>query len=165
MASFILWWFIIQRGGFLHSAFATVGMTMLVRLYGFAHCFHNVSRCTAFPSSGSPSGEPASPRGSSCTVSGDTPFESNVILSGRPPERHTGRSLRFRWWGDPFIRTGCVRNVVWRWIIAATLRNTIQPYRLYSECGVVPFWAVFFLHIHFTVLLPFRGFRLYMGAV
>ena len=27
MAIFILWWFILQRGGFLHSANATVGMT------------------------------------------------------------------------------------------------------------------------------------------
>ena len=27
MASFILWWFFVPRGGFLHSACATVGMT------------------------------------------------------------------------------------------------------------------------------------------
>ena len=67
------------------------------------------------------------------------------------PERHTGRSLWFRWWVDsfnrtgcirdiaggrlpplharwwviPFIRTGCIRHVPWRWIIAATLRGTV----------------------------------------
>ena len=27
------------------------------------------------------------------------------------PERHTGRSLRLRWWVLPFIRTGYIRNV------------------------------------------------------
>ena len=124
VACFILCRFFLQRGGFLHSADAPVGMTSL----------------------------------------GGSVHTRRLFLQ-RPPERHAGRSLRFRWEVDSFSHTGCVRNVVWRWIIAATLRNTIQPYRLYSECGVVPFWAVFFLHIHFTVLLPFRGFRLYMGAV
>ena len=71
------------------------------------------------PSSGSPSGEPASPEGSSCTVLlGGTIqphrlyskrglamnhrryiawFHSTArVVSGRFPERHTGRSLRFR---------------------------------------------------------------------
>ena len=28
----------------------------------------------------------------------------------RFPERHTGRSLRFRWWAVPFNHTGCIRN-------------------------------------------------------
>ena len=51
------------------------------------------------------------------------------------PERHTGRSLRFRWLVDSFIHTGCIRYVAWRWIIAATLRGSIRPYRLYSERG------------------------------
>ena len=44
VADFILCWFIIQRGGFLHSADAAVGMTMLVRFYGFAHCFYSILR-------------------------------------------------------------------------------------------------------------------------
>ena len=39
------------------------------RFYGFAHCFHNVSCCTAFPHQSRPQGEPASPEGSSCSVS------------------------------------------------------------------------------------------------
>ena len=47
VASFILWWSILQRGGFLHSADAAVGMTMLVRFYGFAYCFYSISRCPA----------------------------------------------------------------------------------------------------------------------
>ena len=137
MASFTLCWFFPQRGGFLHSANAAVGMTMLVRFYGFAHCFHNVSRCTAFPSSVSPSGEPASPRGSSCTVLLGgiiQPHRFYSICGGRQVcrpygyvgrwfrssawvvfaaflERHTGRSLRFRWWVVPFNRTSCICNV------------------------------------------------------
>ena len=53
----------------------------------------------------------------------------------RFPERHIGRSLRFRWEVDSFIHTGCIRYVAWRWIIAATLRGSIRPYRLYSERG------------------------------
>ena len=54
--------------------------------------FHAAPR----PSSGSPSGEPASPKGSSCSVSGGAPLESYGVISGRSPERHAGRSLRFR---------------------------------------------------------------------
>ena len=57
------------------------------------------------------------------------------VIFATSPERHTGRSLRFRWLVDSFIRTGCIRNVAWRWIIAATLRSTIQPHRLYSKRG------------------------------
>ena len=63
------------------------------------------------PSSGSPSGEPASPKGSSCSVSGGILLHSYVVITGRFPERHTGRSLRFRWEVDSFIRTRCTRNV------------------------------------------------------
>ena len=63
VADFILWWFIIQRGGFLHSADAAVGMTILERFYGFAHCFWNVSRCTAFPHQSRPLGRASFPRG------------------------------------------------------------------------------------------------------
>ena len=44
VADFILRWFIIQRGGFLHSADAAVGMTISKRFYGFAHCLCNVLR-------------------------------------------------------------------------------------------------------------------------
>ena len=51
------------------------------------------------------------------------------------PERHTGRSLRFRWRVDSFIRTDSICYVAWRWIIAATLRGTIHPHRLYAERG------------------------------
>ena len=145
VAGFILWWFIFQRGGFLHSADAPVGMTYL---------------------------------------RGGFVYPRRLFLQ-RPPERHTGRSLRFRWWVDSFNRTGCICNVAggrlpkksWcdcpgnhYFLIRCAehhpcMRNTIHTYRLHSERGVVPFWAVFFLHIHFTMLLPFRGFRLYMGAV
>ena len=63
VADFILWWFIVQRGGFLHSADAAVGMTILERFYGFAHCFWNVSRCTAFPHQSRPLGRASFPRG------------------------------------------------------------------------------------------------------
>ena len=36
-------WFFIPRGGFLHFAYAAVGMTMMLRFYGFAYCFRNIS--------------------------------------------------------------------------------------------------------------------------
>ena len=71
VAGFILWWFFYQRGGFLHSACAAVGMTNL--------------------------------RGGSV-------YPHRLFLR-RFPERHTGRSLRFRWKVDFFNRTGCIRNV------------------------------------------------------
>ena len=45
VASFILWWFFFQRGGFLHSADAQ-GLNDISgeRFYGFAYCFYNISR-------------------------------------------------------------------------------------------------------------------------
>ena len=60
--NFILWWFSLQRGGFLHSACAAVGMTKELRFYGFAYCFYNVSRRTAV-SSVSANGRDSFPRG------------------------------------------------------------------------------------------------------
>ena len=56
-------------------------------------------------------GEPASPKGSSCSVSGGILLHSYVVVTGRFPERHTGHSLRFRLWVVPFNLTGCIRNV------------------------------------------------------
>ena len=70
VAGFILWWFFIQRGGFLHSADAAVGMT---NLRGGFVSLHRLSL-------------------------------------QRFPERHIGRSLRFRWWVVPFNRTGSICN-------------------------------------------------------
>ena len=37
VAGFILWWFIFQRGGFLHSTDATVGMTYLRGGFVYLH--------------------------------------------------------------------------------------------------------------------------------
>ena len=56
VADFILWWFLYQRGGFLHSADAAVGMTYL---------------------------------------GGGFVYPRRLYLQ-RFPERHAGRSLRFR---------------------------------------------------------------------
>ena len=47
VASFILCWFIAQRGGFLHSACAQGLNDKGKRFYGFAYCFYNVLRCPA----------------------------------------------------------------------------------------------------------------------
>ena len=50
MADFTLWWFFVPRGGFLHSAYAAVGMTERGDvLYGFAYCSWNVSGHPADP--------------------------------------------------------------------------------------------------------------------
>ena len=67
VASFILCWFFLQRGGFLHSAVAQGPNDKGKRFYGFAYCFYNVSGSPAAPHQARP-GEPASPEGSSCTV-------------------------------------------------------------------------------------------------
>ena len=88
VASFILWWFFLQRGGFLHSAGAAVGMTKWGNVSGI--------------------------------------IGNSSVLSGA--ERHTGRSLRFRWLVDSFIRTGYIRNVA---------GGRLPPLR--SRWGVVPF--------------------------
>ena len=67
MAGFILCWFIIQRGGFLHSADAqglndNVGTFLRIRLLFLQHFTLPRGPHQARP------GEPASPKGSSCTV-------------------------------------------------------------------------------------------------
>ena len=38
-------------------------------------------------------------------------FSSTQVVFAASTERHTGRSLRFRWTVLPFIRTGCIRDV------------------------------------------------------
>ena len=113
VAGFILWWYFVQRGGFLHSADAAVGMTMLVRFYGFAHCFCNILPCPAALIRLA-CGRASFPQGKLLYRVGWVPFESDGDIPGRFPERHTGRSLRFRWWVVPFNRTGCIWNVAWR---------------------------------------------------
>ena len=85
-------------------------MTISVRFYGFAHCFYNISRRPAALIRLA-LGRASFPRGKLLFRVGREPVYSDVVLSGRFPERHTGRSLRFRWWVDSFIRTGYIRNV------------------------------------------------------
>ena len=58
------------------------------------------------------------------------------LLLRRPQERHTGRSLRFRWWVVPFNHTGYIRNVAGGKIAAPTctsVSGTVQPCGFYSE--------------------------------
>ena len=96
VASFILCWFIIQRGGFLHSADAPVGMTFSVRFYGFAHCFYSISRRPAALIRLA-LGRASFPRGKLLFRIGGLRLKSDGDIPGRSPERHTGRSLRFCW--------------------------------------------------------------------
>ena len=80
------------------------------RFYGFAYCFYNNLRRPAalirlaHGASQLPPGEALVP----CRRA---PFESGGDIPGTFPERHTGRSLRFRWWVDSFIHTGYHCNV------------------------------------------------------
>ena len=144
VACFILCWFFVKRGGFLHSAFATVGMTMLVRFYGFAHCFHNVSRCTAFPSSVSPSGEPASPKGSSCTVLLGVWFTGTAQRAATRPSP-SGKGDRHRRWmrrGTAFRIVGTMgaeveppSETVGNGLCAVPLRSN---YNLCKQTGTTP---------------------------
>ena len=56
--------------------------------------------------------------------------ETSSVLSGA--ERHIGRSLRFRWWVVPFIRTDYICNVTSPW-------PGLDGGRLPPLHGVVPF--------------------------
>ena len=115
------------------------------------------------PHQSRPRGEPASPEGSSCSVSAGLRLNLTEIYPEGSPERHTGRSLRFRWWVDSFNHTGYICNVAggrlpplqthW-WVVSfnrtgymcnvpGTARRpfptvllvgvTVQPHRLYSK--------------------------------
>ena len=99
VANFILWWFFHQRGGFLHSADAAVGMTYRGVV---PFCLHGLylQRFMAMNHR----------RYIGCTVIFGSTVHPHGVLFATPPERHTGRSLRFRWWVVPFNRTGCIRN-------------------------------------------------------
>ena len=85
-------------------------MTKGRRFYGFARCLSNVLRCPAalirlaF-------GRASFSRGKLLYRVGWAPLESDGDIPGRFPERHIGRSLRFRWRVDSFNRTGYFRNV------------------------------------------------------
>ena len=72
--------------------------------------------------------------------------EESTTLVKEPPQGKTcylrrflgSASLHSEWHVEGwfrFVRTGCIRNVAWRWIIAATLRDSIQPHGLYSGRG------------------------------
>ncbi len=56
-------------------------------------------------------GEPASPKGSSCTVSDGTPFESDAVLSGRSPGTAHRPFPTVSLVGVTFIHTSCNCNV------------------------------------------------------
>ena len=66
------------------------------------------------PHQARPLGRASFPRGKLLFRIGWAPFESDGDISGTSPERHTGRSLWFRWWAVPFIHTGYICNVAWR---------------------------------------------------
>ena len=143
VASFILWWFLFQRGGFLHSACAAVGMTYLRggfvyphRLYlqrprngtqavpyGFAGRWILSATRVVF---GTWYGDGSSPL--HCV----TPFNHTGcicnVAGGRLPKKswcdchrqsidfdslRGAPPLQTRRWVVPFNRTGCIRNVAW----------------------------------------------------
>ena len=127
VANFILWWFFFQRGGFLHSADAQ-GLNDISggRFYGFAYCFYNISRRPAAlirlaQASQLPPREALVP----CR----TAHRLNLTLfyPEGPPERHTGRSLRFHWCVVPFNRTGYTSNVAGGIIAAPTCVVLFNP--------------------------------------
>ena len=53
-------------------------------------------------------------------LSGGSVYQHRLFPQ-RFPERHAGRSLRFRWLVDSFIRTGCIRYVAW-WCSAQRIK-------------------------------------------
>ena len=68
---------------------------MGTRFYGFARCFCNISRRPATLIRLA-LGRASFPRGKLLFRVGRESFYSDVVLPERFPERHTGRSLRFR---------------------------------------------------------------------
>ena len=96
VACFILCWLFLKRGGFLHSADAKGLNDKWGTFLRIRPQFLERFTLPRGPHQARP-GEPASPEGSFCTVSGGILFYSYVVIIGTPPERHTGRSLRFRW--------------------------------------------------------------------
>ena len=68
---------------------------MGTRFYGFARCFCNISRRPATLIRLA-LGRASFPRGKLLFRVGRESVYSDVVLPGRFPERHTGRSLRFR---------------------------------------------------------------------
>ena len=86
---------------------------MRLRFYGFAYCLYNISRRPAALIRLA-RGRASFPRGKLLFRVGWAPLESGGDIPGRFPERHTGRSLRFRWLVDSFIRMGYIRYAAWR---------------------------------------------------
>ena len=96
-------------------------------------------------------GEPASPEGSSCTVSDGIPVHSYVVITGTFPERHIGRSLRFHWRGGSAQPHRLCSKRGGRQVAAPTVTlvgSTVQPHRLYSKRGgrlvAAPTWVYYF---------------------
>ena len=103
MASFILRWYFLQRGGFLHSACAkglndkmgdvSTDSPFVSGMFQAAPLPHQSGlRPASFPS-----GEAFVPGFGVLAF-----FENSSVLSRA--ERHIGRSLRFRWRADVFNR-------------------------------------------------------------
>ena len=95
VASFILCWFFPQRGGFLHSAGAAVGMTYVS---GLIVTDLNVQRFRLTPDGGRlPPLHCVAPFNHTGCI--------RNVAGGRLPPLHARR------WVIPFNRTGCIRNV------------------------------------------------------
>ena len=92
VANFILWWFFHQRGGFLHSADAAVGMTYVS---GLIVTDLNVQRFRL-----TPDGDESSPL--HCVTPFNCTGYSRNVAGGRLPPLHARR------WVIPFNRTGYI---------------------------------------------------------
>ena len=121
MASFTLWWFIIQRGGFLHSACATVGMTyggwyhstaqVIIATWRAADCrrytryVQQYTQCSGVDPTPSSPGEGLEPLVDTNT---NVPrFRPSGPGSGRLPPLQGVYHI----WGVPFNGTGYTSNV------------------------------------------------------
>ena len=91
-----------------------------------------------------------------------TCVRSNLLLGKIPPLHFISVGITYRG-VVPFIRTGYIRYVAWRWIIAATLRNSIQPHRLYMQRGgrqiAAPTGVVPFIHTGYNRNVPGTAHR------
>ena len=116
VANFILWWFFFQRGGFLHSADAqglndiSGGAFLRIRLLFLQHFTPSRGPHQARP------GEPASPKGSFCTVLLGVWFTGTAQRAATRPSP-SGKGDRHRRW----MRRGTTFRIV------GTVGAEVQP--------------------------------------
>ena len=116
-------------GGFLHSACAKGLNDIRCNVSTDSPTVSTTFYAAPRPSSDSPTGRASFPRGKLLYRAFGRYHSTTRVIFATPPERHTGRSLRFRWWVVPFQPHELY-----------SLRDMAMNHRRYSASSiVVPF--------------------------